>query len=130
MYLLTFIDDCSRYTVVFFLKHKSEVLEMFKKYVSAAENQLGKHVKCIRSDNGGEYTSKSLKSTARIKASNTKSRCPTHLNRMELPKEKNRTIGEAVRAMLHNARLPQAILGGSGSYRSLPAEPKPNCSSD
>ena len=55
-YMLTFTDDFSRYTTVYFLKNKSEVLSKFKEHVNLVENQNGK-VKVLRSDNGGEYTS-------------------------------------------------------------------------
>ena len=40
-YLLTFTDDYSRYTHVYFLKRKSEVLEKFKEFVMLAENMSG-----------------------------------------------------------------------------------------
>ena len=35
-YYVTFIDDYSRYTCVYFIKRKSEVLETFKEFVSYA----------------------------------------------------------------------------------------------
>lgn len=56
-YFLTFIDDKSRYTYVYLLKHKDEVFTKFKTYKNEVENQLNKKIKIIRSDNGGEYRS-------------------------------------------------------------------------
>jgi hypothetical protein len=41
-YFLTFIDDASRYTTVYFLREKSEALECFKQYVCMIETQKGK----------------------------------------------------------------------------------------
>ena len=38
-YLLTFIDDFSRYTVVYLLRKKSEVLDKFKDFVMSMEKQ-------------------------------------------------------------------------------------------
>ena len=50
-YFVTFIDEHSRCTQVYFLKRKDEVLEKFMEYVNQAE-KLGKRVKNLRSDNG------------------------------------------------------------------------------
>ena len=54
-YFMTFIDDFSRKTWVYLLKHKSEAFEVFKRFKSLAENESGKSVKILRSDRGGEY---------------------------------------------------------------------------
>ena len=56
-YLLTFIDDFSRYTWVFFLKKKSEVCETFPELKALIENASRLKIKILRSDNGGEYVS-------------------------------------------------------------------------
>ncbi|GJZ42062.1 retrotransposon protein, putative, ty1-copia subclass [Tanacetum coccineum] len=53
----TFTDDFSRYGYVYLLKHKHEVFETFKVFQKEVENQLGKIIKSLRSDRGGEYTS-------------------------------------------------------------------------
>ena len=52
-FYITFIDDCSRYTVVYLLRYKDEAFEMFLK--SKVENQLNKKIMTLRSDRGGEY---------------------------------------------------------------------------
>lgn len=54
-YFVTFIDDSSRWCEVYFLRRKSGVFEAFKLYQKLVEKQTGKKVKCIQSDNGGEY---------------------------------------------------------------------------
>lgn len=56
-YFVTFIDDSTRWVEVYFLKEKSGVFEAFKLYKQFAENQRDKKVKCLQSDNGGEYFS-------------------------------------------------------------------------
>ena len=55
-YLLLFIDDASRMTFGYYLKHKSETFEKFKEFKAFAELQTGKKLKRLRSDNGTEYT--------------------------------------------------------------------------
>ena len=54
-YFITFIDDYSRYGYVYLMKWKFETFEKFKEFRVEVENQLGKHIKAIRSDRGGEY---------------------------------------------------------------------------
>ena len=54
-YFLTFIDDYSRCTWVYFIKIKSEVFDMFLAYKAILEKQSGHHILNLRSDNGGEY---------------------------------------------------------------------------
>jgi hypothetical protein len=52
------VDDYTRLTWVFFLKEKSEAFEKFKIYKAVVENETNLKFKCMRSDNGGEFTSK------------------------------------------------------------------------
>src|SRR3954462_7073336 len=56
-YFVTFTDDLSRYGYIYLMKHKSETFERFKEFHSEVENQLGKKIKHLRSDRGGEYLS-------------------------------------------------------------------------
>ena len=56
-YFITFTDDKSRKTSVYFLKKKSDAFEKFKEFKAKAENELGRHIKRFRTDGGGEYTS-------------------------------------------------------------------------
>ena len=51
------IDDYSRMKWILFLKHKSEALEKFETFKNLAENQIGRRIKCLRSDRGGEFIS-------------------------------------------------------------------------
>ena len=54
-YFITFTDDYSRFGYVYLMKRKSEAFEKFKEFKAEVENQLGKRIKAIRSDCGGEY---------------------------------------------------------------------------
>ena len=51
-YFITFIDDFSRYGYVELIHEKSDSLNLFKAKV---ELQLGKPIKAVKSDRGGEY---------------------------------------------------------------------------
>ena len=45
-------------TWIYFLKTKDEVFSKFKEFKALIENLSEKKIKILRSDNGGEYTSK------------------------------------------------------------------------
>ena len=54
-YFLTFIDDYSIRTWVYFLKLKREVFNMFLAYTTLVEKQFGHQIIKLRFDNGGYY---------------------------------------------------------------------------
>jgi len=58
LYYVSFIDDFSRRTWVYFLRHKSEVFSKFKEFKALVENQTNKKIKVLRTDNGGEFCSR------------------------------------------------------------------------
>lgn len=61
-YMLTFIDDHTRYTVTYLIRQKSEVHAKLKEYIEMVENRFNKRIKMLRSDRGGEYTGKQVSS--------------------------------------------------------------------
>ena len=54
---MTFIDDFSRETYIYFIRNKSENFSKFKEFKALTEKQSGKFIKMLRSDGGGEYDS-------------------------------------------------------------------------
>jgi transposase InsO family protein len=57
-YFMLLVDDYTRMTTIFFLRNKSEAFENFKVYKEMVENEMDSKIKCLRYDNGGEFTSK------------------------------------------------------------------------
>ncbi|CAL9780246.1 unnamed protein product [Musa acuminata subsp. burmannicoides] len=55
LYFVIFIDDYSRKVWAFPLKSKDQVLNVFKEFHVSVERETSRKLKCIRSDNGGEY---------------------------------------------------------------------------
>jgi len=55
VYYVTFIDDFSTNTWIYFLKKKSEVFCRFKEFKALVENQIEKKIKVLRTNNGGEF---------------------------------------------------------------------------
>ena len=56
-YFITFTDDFSIYGYVYLMRYKSETFEKFKEFKNEVQNELGKSIKSIRLDCGGEYLS-------------------------------------------------------------------------
>ena len=59
-YFITFTDDFCRYGYIYLMKHKSESFEKFKLFENEVQNHLGKNIKTLRSDRGGEYLSQNF----------------------------------------------------------------------
>jgi hypothetical protein len=60
MYFVIFIDDLSRKVCVYFMQHKSKMFAN-KLLKVEVENQTRKKVKCLRTNNGIEYTNEKFR---------------------------------------------------------------------
>jgi hypothetical protein len=93
-YFMLLVDDYTRMTAVCFLKNKSEAFENFKICKEMVENELDSKIKCLRSDNGGEFTSKEFMDYCNnhgIKRQFSIARTPQHNGVVE---RKNTTVYE------------------------------------
>ena len=114
-YFITFIDDYSRYGYLYLIKEKSESLDKFKIFRTEVEKQLGKVIKVVRSDRGGEYYGKhddaeQLKGPfakyledSGIVAQFT---MPGSPEQNGIAERRNRTLIEMVRSMISRTKLP------------------------
>lgn len=109
-YFVTFIDDHSRKVWVRLLKSKDQVLYAFKEFVAQVERSTSQKLKCVRSDNGGEYRGpfETLCKSHGIRMEKTPPKTP-QLN--GIAERMNRTIGERFRCMLSHAKLPKSFWG-------------------
>jgi len=53
-YFVSFKDDCSAFRIIYFIKHKSEVLKKLEEFVNLVENKFQKSIKILRVDNSKE----------------------------------------------------------------------------
>ncbi|GJR96510.1 retrotransposon protein, putative, ty1-copia subclass [Tanacetum coccineum] len=110
-YFITFTDDFSHYGYVYLMKHKHKAFETFKVFQNEVENQLGKKIKAIRSDRGGEYPShefvNNMKSCG-IVSQLTSPYTPQH-NRMF--ERRNQTLLDMVQSMMNLTTLPKFFWG-------------------
>ncbi|GJU86493.1 retrotransposon protein, putative, ty1-copia subclass [Tanacetum coccineum] len=108
-YFITFTDDFSRYGYVYLLKHKHEMFETFKMFQKEVENQLGKTIKSLRSDRGGEYMSQEFLDHLkdhRIIVHRTPPYTPQHNGVSE---RRNRSQLDMVRSMMSQTTLPKSF---------------------
>ena len=110
LYFVTFIDDFSRKVWAYPLKRKDKVLDVFKIYHPMVERETGKQIKCIRSDNGGEYTGPFHEycKTYGIRHELTVPGTPQH---NAIAERMNHTIMERIRCMLAESTLPKQFWG-------------------
>ena len=101
-YFLTFIDDRSRYTWVYILKTKDEVFEKFLEWKAMAEKSLGKEVKTLRTDGGGEYTSGKFEAYLKKEGIRHEVTIPKTPEQNGVAERMNRTLVEMARSMLGN----------------------------
>ncbi|KAJ0865146.1 putative RNA-directed DNA polymerase [Helianthus annuus] len=105
-YMVTFIDDFSRYTWVYFLKEKSEVFEKFKAFKDEAERLTGNKIMCLRSDNGGEYLATAFDIYLRENKIRRQLTCPNTPQQNGVSERKNRHLAETCRSVMHAKNVP------------------------
>ncbi|GKB78782.1 retrotransposon protein, putative, ty1-copia subclass [Tanacetum coccineum] len=110
-YFITFTDDYSRYGYVYLLKHKHEVFETFKVFKNEVENQLGKTIKAIRSDCGGEYISQEFKDYLKANGIVQQITPPYTPQHNGVSERRNRTLLDMVRIYDESFQLCFILLG-------------------
>ena len=105
-YFVTFVDNFSRYIVVYPMKHKSEVHQKFTEYRLMVENMFECKIKRIRSDNGGEYTSNEFVDYLKQNRILKDETIPYSPQQNGVAERCNRTLTESVRSMLYHSNSP------------------------
>jgi len=85
-YFVSFIDDFSKRCWVYPIKRKADVLAVFKTFKVWVELKFEKKIKCLRIDNGEEYTRlpvMNLITSVNMKVSKGSSQRHTLHNKME-----------------------------------------------
>ena len=110
-YIFVIIDDCTRYMWTILLKEKSEAFEKFKEFKSLVEKEVNSKIGTLRTDRGGEFTSKEFHEFC------NKSGIKRHLTAPYTPQQngvverRNRTLMEMTRSMLKATNVPNYMWG-------------------
>jgi transposase InsO family protein len=105
LYYVLFIDDHSRKTWIYFLKNKDGVLVKFQEFKAQVEKLIGRKIKVLRSDNGGEYTSKDFRNFCIEAGIKREFIVPYNPQQNGDAEGKNITIIEETKAMIHDQSL-------------------------
>ena len=108
-YFVTFIDDYSRICRVYFMRTKDEVFSKFKEYEAEVANQTDKRIKVLRTDNGGEYTSKQFEDYLKMKGIVHQRTVPHSPQQNGVAERLNRTINEIALAQIVHANAPRNL---------------------
>ncbi|KAJ0478882.1 putative RNA-directed DNA polymerase [Helianthus annuus] len=106
-YFVLFVDDFSRMTWVYFMKHKSEVPEKFFMFYKMIQTQFKKKLQILRSDNGGEFVNQSMKNFFQENGLIHQTTCPNTPQQNGVVERKNRVLLEKCRAMIIESQTPQ-----------------------
>nr|KYP31898.1 Retrovirus-related Pol polyprotein from transposon TNT 1-94 [Cajanus cajan] len=106
-FFVSFIDNFSRKTCVYFLKEKAEVFEIFKKFRALVEKETGKVIKAFQFDRGGEFTSAMFARYYEEHGVRQFLTAPYSPQQNGVTERKNRTILDMVRSMFKSKSLPK-----------------------
>ncbi|CAL2238396.1 unnamed protein product [Prunus armeniaca] len=104
-YFITFINDYSRKTWVYFLQEKSEALNAFKHFKAAVE----KTIKVLRTNRGGEYNSKAFENFFTIHGVRRQLTVAYTPQQNGVAERKNHTILNMVRSMQTKSCIPKSF---------------------
>ena len=99
-YYMTFIDDHSRFTWVYFLRSKSEVFRTFTEFLVYVDNQFSTSIKILRTDSGGEYLFTEFQAFLASKGIIHQRSCPSTPQQNGVAERKNRHFLDVVRTHL------------------------------
>ena len=105
-YFVTFVDDYTHHVWVYIMKSKCEVFGLFIDWKTLVENVSGRKVKTLRTDNGGEYTSREFELYLMREGINHETTIPHTPEQNGVAERQNRTLIEGVRTLLFDSKLP------------------------
>lgn len=104
-YYVSFIDDWSRFTIVYRMRTKDEVFECFKLYEAMATAKFGVKISRLRSDNGGEYRNETFESFCKQKGIEMQCTIPYSPEQNGVSERMNRTLVEKAKSMLFSSGI-------------------------
>ena len=108
-YVVTFIDDFTRFSKVYFIRYKSEMIDCFIEFKRKIENFTGEKISKIKSDGGGEYTSKEFEVLLKKKGIEHIITTPYAHQQNGIAERLNRTLMVKARSMLFQNNLPLGL---------------------
>ena len=132
-FVVTFVDDFSRFVSVNVIKAKSDVTQCFIDFTRQAEAQTGLKLKCVRSDNGGEYVNRRFNGFCTSQGIIYQTTVPYTPQQNGLAERMNRTLVEMARSMLyyqhfHKLWWAEAVMTAAYILNRIPNSANPHVS--
>ena len=105
-YYILFIDDFLRYTWLFFMRSRSEVLSIYQRFVAMVRTRYSTPIRVFRADSAGEYISQHLRGVLAEQGSLAQFSCPGAHAQNGVAERKHHHILETARAMMIASSLP------------------------
>ena len=105
-YAMVIVDEYTRYTWVYFLTKKDETAQTLIEHVKLLDKGSKDKVKVIRSDNGTEFKNATMEEFCKERGLKQEFSAPGTPQQNGVVERKNRTLIEAARIMLDEAKLP------------------------
>ncbi|KAI3775731.1 hypothetical protein L1987_45483 [Smallanthus sonchifolius] len=110
-HIFLLVDDCTRYTWVYFLNSKDQAFETFKEFKQRVENEVATKLKMLRTYRGGEFTSNDFSQYCKDNRIARQLTAPYSPQQNGVVERRNRTMLSTTRSMLKAMKMPQNFWG-------------------
>jgi transposase InsO family protein len=107
-YYLVFVDEFTKFTWVYLLKHKSDTFHTFTQFQAMVHTQFSLPIKTIRTDCGGEFTSNQFNQFCASKGIIHQVSCPHTPQQNGVAERKHRHLVQCALALLSQSTLPMS----------------------
>lgn len=108
-YMMVVVDDFSRYSWVYFLENKNEALTYFMQFKMMVEKEFNSVLKCLRTDNGGEFLSQEFSRFCEEHGIKRQFTCPNTPQQNGVAERKLAHLTAVTLSWLHDKNLPREL---------------------
>ena len=107
-YYVVFVDEFTKFTWVYLLKHKSDTFQVFSEFHAMVQTQFSLPIQVLRTDCGGEFTSNKFQQFCASKGLIHQVSCPHTPQQNGVAERKHRHLIQCALALLSESNLPMS----------------------